>query len=133
MVRYNSNSSYSSNNISKQRNFITHKHKDMDYTTVTLFGLGLLGILIHNLKKMNDINKRNKGNLNFKEYLGLEMFSILLSVCLVIVALIAQQEIKQLESIGKWLGLSFVALGYMAQSIVISFAGRAENFLKNKE
>ena len=105
----------------------------MDYTTVTLFGLGLLGILIHNLKKMNDINKRNKGNLNFKEYLGLEMFSILLSVCLVIVALIAQQEIKQLESIGKWLGLSFVALGYMAQSIVISFAGRAENFLKNKE
>ena len=101
----------------------------MDYTVITLGFLGLFGIFIHNLKNLNALNKKSEGNLNLVKYLKLEIYAILLSICVVAVALIAQQEIKQLEAVGKWLGLSFVAIGYMAQSIVISFAGRAENFL----
>lgn len=105
----------------------------MDYTLITLGVLGLFGIFIHNLKNLNSLNKKNDGNLNLGKYLKLEMYSILLSMSVVAVALIAQQEIQQLEAVGKWLGLSFVAIGYMAQSIVVTFAGKAEQFLKSKE
>lgn len=106
----------------------------MNYTLITLALLGFFGIFIHNLKNLNTLNKKSEGKLNLVKYLKLEVYAILLSVSVVIVALIAQQEIKQLEAVGKWLGLSFVAIGYMAQSIVISFAGRAENFLdQNKK
>jgi galactitol-specific phosphotransferase system IIC component len=52
----------------------------------------------------------------------------------VIIALIVKTEIKQLEMAGQWLGLSFVAIGYMAQSIVVAIMGRAQNFIdKTKE
>ena len=106
----------------------------MNYRLITLALLGLFGIFIHNLKNLNALNKKSDGELNLGKYLKLEIYAILLSICVVEVALIAQQEIKQLEAVGKWLGLSFVAIGYMAQSIVISFAGRAENFLdQNKK
>ena len=57
------------------------------------------------------------------------MFSILISVCVVIVALIARNEVKQLQQVGSWLGLSFVAIGYMAQSIVVSFMRKAQKFM----
>ena len=105
----------------------------MDYTQLTLFGMGMLGILTHNLIKMDSINRKSKGELNFTHYLRIERFSILISVCVVGIALVAKHEIKQLESVGKILGLAFVAIGYMAQSILVSYMGRAENFLDVNE
>ena len=104
----------------------------MNYTLLVLGALGMFGILIHNLVKLNQINRKSDGELDFGKYLKLERFSILLSMCVVAVALIAQQEIKQLESVGKWLGLSFVAIGYMAQSLVVTMIGRAEKFMNDK-
>ena len=101
----------------------------MNYTPLILGVLGLFGILIHNLVKLNSINRKAKGNLNFGEYLKIEMFSILISVCVVIVALLAQQEIKQLQAVSQYFGLSFVAIGYMAQSLVIQFIGKAQKFI----
>lgn len=104
----------------------------MNYTTVTLAVLGLFGIVIHNLVKLNSLNRENKGEINIFKYWKLERFSIILSVCVVAVCLIARQEVKQLESVGKWLGLAFVAIGYMAQSIVVSFSGKAQKFIEGK-
>lgn len=104
----------------------------MDYTILTLGALGLFGILIHNLIKLNNLNRANNGVLNLGKYLSIEKFSIMISVCVVIVALIARTEIKQLESVGKWLGLAFVTLGYMAQSIVVTFMGKAQKMLDNQ-
>lgn len=104
----------------------------MDYTILTLGALGLFGILIHNLIKLNNLNRANNGILNLGKYLAIEKFSIMISVCVVIVALIARTEIKQLESVGKWLGLAFVTLGYMAQSIVVTFMGKAQKMLDNQ-
>ena len=98
----------------------------MNYTNLTLVLLGLTGILLHNLIKLNDINRANDGNVNILKYWRLERFSILISVIVVIGALIAKTEIAQLEQVGKWLGLSFVAIGYMAQSIVVKFMGKAQ-------
>jgi hypothetical protein len=106
----------------------------MEYTTLVLAALGLFGILIHNLVKLNELNRKSEGNLNFSNYLKLERFSIAISVCVVIISLMVKHEIKQLDMAGKWLGLSFVAIGYMAQSIVVAFMGRAQKFIdKTKE
>ena len=105
----------------------------MDYTLIMLASLGGFGILIHNLKNLNSLNRKSEGNLSLVQYLKLEVYSILLSISVVAVALIAQQEIRQLEIVGNYLGLAFVAIGYMAQSIVVSFAGKAEKFIKEKE
>jgi len=105
----------------------------MEYTTYTLAACGLFGILIHNLMKLNDLNRANDGNINFRKYLKLEVFSILISFCVVIIALIARNEIKQLHDIGNWLALAFTAIGYMAQSIVIKFAGRAQKYMDNQD
>lgn len=105
----------------------------MTYTIYILFALGLLGILLHNLIKMDSLNRKSKGNLNLRQYLALEWISILISVVVVVVALIAQTEIKQLSVVGNYLGLAFVAIGYMAQSIVVSYMGKAEKFLQSDE
>ena len=97
---------------------------------------GMFGILVHNLIKLDKINRKSQGELNLGQYLKLERFAILISICVVIIALIAQQEIKGLALVGKALILSYFAIGYMAQSIVVSYMGRAENFLnanKDKE
>lgn len=104
----------------------------MDYTLLTLAALGMFGILIHNLVKLNTLNREQKGEINIFKYWKIERFSIVLSVCVVAVCLIVRTEVKQLESIGKWLGLAFVAIGYMAQSIVVSFSGRAQRFIESK-
>lgn len=101
----------------------------MNYTVLTLAGLGLFGIIIHNLIKLNDINRQSEGNINILKYWRIERFSIILSICVVIVGLIVRSEVKQLESVGKWLGLAFVAIGYMAQSVVVSFMGKAQKII----
>jgi hypothetical protein len=101
----------------------------MEYNNYLLAALGILGILMHNLVKMNELNRKPDCNFNLRTYLRLEIFSVLLSVCVITVALIAKTEIKQLDQVGKWLGLSFVAIGYMSQSIVIAFMGKAQKFI----
>ena len=105
----------------------------MTYRLYILFALGLLGILLHNLIKMDSLNRKSKGNLNLRQYLALEWISILISVVVVVVALIAQTEIKRLSVVDNYLGLAFVAIGYMAQSIVVSYMGKAEKFLQSDE
>jgi len=104
----------------------------MDYTVITLLTLGLFGILIHNLVKLNELNRASDGIMNYKKYFGLEKFSIMLSICVVVIALIVRSEIVQLEKIGKWLGVSFVAIGYMAQSLIVAFMGKAQKFIDNQ-
>lgn len=104
----------------------------MEYTNVILMVLGVTGIALHNLIKLNDINRANDGNVNLLKYWKLERFSIAISIIVVSGALVAKSEIAQLEQVGKWLGLSFVAIGYMAQSIVVKFMGKAQKFVDNQ-
>ena len=98
----------------------------MEYKLFTLFGLGILGVLLHNLVEMNKINKESNGNINIHQYLKTEIFSILISVIVVIVAVIASHEIEELDIAGNYLGLGFMAIGYMGQSVLISFMGKAK-------
>src|SRR5438552_11501059 len=101
----------------------------MNYTNAVLLALGLLGIVIHNLVKMDELNRKQSGEFNFWPYIKVEKFSILLSFCVLVVCIIAKQEVKQLENVGKWLGLAFVAIGYMAQSIIVKYAGKADSYI----
>lgn len=104
----------------------------MQYTHFVLFGLGLMGILLHNLMKMDEINKKQNGNFSFHKYLAVEKFSIAISVIVVVVCDLVSQEIKQLHDVGNWLGLFFVAIGYMSQSILIKYGSKAEKILNDK-
>ncbi len=101
----------------------------MTYTNVTLAVFGVAGILLHNLIKLNDINRANDGKVNLGKYLQLERFTLLISGIVIAIAVVARNEITQLEQVGKWLGLGFLAFGYMAQSIVVKLMGRAQKYL----
>ena len=103
----------------------------MEYTNLMLFVCGFGGILIHNLVKIGEINKANNGNFKFMPFFRLEWPSISLSLCVVIVCLIAKQEVKQLEQVSKYLALFFVFTGYAAQSLVYSVLGKAEKKLRD--
>lgn len=103
----------------------------MNYTHLTLFGFAILGVVLHILVELNKLNKQPAGNFTLKGYFKVEMFSILISIIVSGVAVIASQEIKQLEQIGNWLGLAFVAIGYMGQSLLIAFMGKAQTIVDN--
>jgi hypothetical protein len=101
----------------------------MEYTNYLLALLGFLGILCHNLVKMNSINRQMNGNINLYNYWKLERFSIALSCVVVIGAVMASNEIKQLHQAGKYIGIGFFAIGYMAQSIIVTFGNKTQKML----
>jgi hypothetical protein len=105
---------------------VIHEESIIGYTPLILFLLGAIGILLHNLVELNKVNKATKGNANIWKYLKLEVYSIIISVIMVIAGVITSQEIKSLQSAGKMLGLAFIAIGYMGQSLLVVFMGRAE-------
>ncbi len=102
----------------------------MNYTNLLLLVLGLAGVLLHNLLEMAKLNKQPEYDFTIKKYLKAERFSIIASIIIVCVALIVKHEIKQLEQAGKWLGLSFLTIGYMGQSILIKVIGKAEKIIE---
>ena len=75
----------------------------MDYTDIALFGLGILGVFLHNLVELNKLNKATDGNAKLHEYLKTEVYSIIIAV------------------------IAFVTIGYMGQSLLIAFMGRAKS------
>jgi len=103
----------------------------MLYNNITLVLLGLMGILLHNLVELNKLNKASNGALKIRAYLKIERFSIIISVVVVCVCIIIKSEIKQLELAGKWLGLAFISIGYMGQSLLIFVMGKAQNKIES--
>lgn len=104
----------------------------MNYSVYILFGLGLLGILLHNLTKLDSLNRQGNGSVNLAKYWAVERFSIIISVIVITCCVIASQEIAQLKIAGNYLGLGFVSLGYLAQSILVKFMGNAQNIIDNE-
>jgi len=101
----------------------------MNYTTLTLILIGYSGVLCHNLIKMNTLNKKANGNFNFAQYLALEKFSILLSVIATTAAAFLSQEIAELAKAGKYLGVGMFSMGYLAQSLLVAWMGKAQKFI----
>lgn len=105
----------------------------MDYNFITLLALGMLGVLLHNLVELNKLNRASKGTLKIREYLMLERFSIAISVVMIIVCIFIKHEITQLELAGKWLGVAFISIGYMGQSLLIFVMGKASKQIDKQE
>lgn len=103
----------------------------MNYTHIALLCLSFLGIILHILVELNKLNKQSKGSFTLKKYFEVEIYSILISIIVSIVCVYVSQEIKQLEQVGRWLGLAFVAIGYMGQSLLIAFMGKAQIVVDN--
>ncbi len=96
----------------------------MSYTNAFLFSLGVLGILLHNLIKLDELNRKLESKFSFRAYISRERFTILISFLVVLIAVFVKLEIKELDYAGKWLGVSFVAIGYMGQSLVLTVIKR---------
>lgn len=103
----------------------------MNYTTLALIGFGIAGILLHNLVEIGKLNRQSAGNFKILPYIKLEWPSLLISLIVVTVASYLKSEISQLEAAGKWLGVGFVAVGYMAQSVLIAAMGKASKIIGN--
>lgn len=99
------------------------------YTHISLFGLGILGVLLHNLVELNKLNKASAGKFNVSQYFKLERFSIAVSIIVCLVAVFVSNEITQIELASKWIGLAFMAIGYMGQSLLISIMGKANKIV----
>lgn len=105
----------------------------MEYTNYLLFVVGLLGILTHNLMKIDKLNRKTNGGFKIKTFIRLEWPSILISIIVVIVCLVARMEVKQLKAIGNWLALGFFAIGLAAQSVAYFIKGKAEKNLEAED
>lgn len=104
--------------------------ENLDYTPAILFLLGLLGVALHNLVEMNKLNKAAGGEINVVKYWKLERFSIIISILVVVGCVVCAHEIEQLEHAGKMLGVGFVTIGYMGQSLLVAFMGKASDKVK---
>jgi hypothetical protein len=102
----------------------------MQYNDLLLFGFGLGGVLIHNLTKINELNKA--GKFSASAYFGLEWASISISLIIVILCIAGKHEVAQLEQAGNWLGLAFTTIGYMGQSLFVKLMGKASKALGDK-
>lgn len=110
----------------------------MNYNNVSLFALGMLGILLHAFFNINKLKKTKlpDGKMyDFKisEYFKLEWASMATSVCLLFICMMVKSEIKQLEAAGNWLGVGFASIGFMTQSIITSAVSGVQNKLGVKD
>lgn len=106
----------------------------MSYTPIILCLLGFVGILLHNLIKLDSLNRAGKGKVNMGQYLSMERFTIFISTIVVTVgAFFLQHELSQFEQISKYLGFGFITLGYFAQSLVVKLMGRAQKYINTSD
>lgn len=103
----------------------------MSYTVFNLMATGILGILVHNLIKINNINKRTDGQFKAGYFFRMEWASIAISLCVVIVCLIARNEVKQLREVGNYLMLGFFFIGLGSQSIAYTLSSRIEKKIES--
>lgn len=99
------------------------------YTNALLLLFGILGVLLHNFIKMDELNRKTPGSFKLTSYLRVERFAIVVSLIVIISAVFLKDEIKQLEAAGKWLGIGFLAMGYMGQSVVLKVMGKANKII----
>lgn len=112
---------------------IVHTENLIGYTPLILLLFGMSGILLHNLVKLNKLNKKTKGEIKLSEYWKYERFSVAIAIIMVVLAVISSQEIVSLKLAGNWISGAFIFIGYAGQSLLVSLIGRAENAVSKKD
>lgn len=104
------------------------------YSMWVLFLLGIAGILLHNILKLDTLNRQGAGKINFGKYIALERFTILASLIVVFLgAFFLKKELGQnFELFTNWVGIGFITLGYFATSILTRWMGAAQKYLDHK-
>ena len=102
------------------------------YSDITLSLLGVLGIAIHCLVKIQQLKKDGKP-ISLSAYIDAEWATMALSICAITIVLICKREIPELEAAGNYLGLGFVSVGYFGQSILVFLLGRVGKVIGAKE
>ena len=103
------------------------KHED-----IVLLGLGFAGVLLHCLSKIAQLKKRGR-KFDSIEYFSREWPTVMISLVMVIIAIYCKGEIKALELAGDYLGFGFVAIGFMGQSLLATFASKVQSRIGIKE
>lgn len=88
----------------------------MNYTAITLFFAGLLGLVAHAFKKTDERNKAQEPKYSILNYCKDNINGMLMCVICLMVCVYYKDEVKQLKDAGNWLGLGFFALGYSGDS-----------------
>lgn len=93
--------------------------------------MGLLGMLAHFFVKLDSLNRETQGVIDWKKFLRIERFAIIISLIVVIASAMLSQEVKELKIAGMKLGLGQLAIGYFAQSIAIKINSIGNKKIKN--
>ena len=109
----------------------TQKGK-MEYTKIVLFLLKAFGIVLHNLIKLDGINRQKQREYKSVEILAHGTVQYYHFGDRGLVCLIPKQEVKQLQQVGNWkLGLAFVAIILWRKSIVVSLWVRLRKIIND--
>lgn len=99
----------------------------MNYSNLMLFGLGILGIILHSLIELKKLKV-----INISDYFKTEWTTMVISLIVISICIVCKSEIKVLDIANDYLGLGFVTIGYMGQSIIIAFLGTIQKKIDAK-
>lgn len=92
---------------------------NINYTPFILYLLGLIGVIVHNLVQLDKQNRAQNGELKLLKYWKMERFSIMISLIWLLGLTITSQEIEKIKNVGEYIGLAFIAFGYLGQSLLV--------------
>lgn len=106
------------------------KHQETNMKDHLFFiGLGLGGMLLHLLMDIRRLVKNQDGVVDYKKYFRVSWVDFMISIVVIVLADMVKTEIKQLQYADKFLGLGFIAIGYMSDSLVASLMGRVQKYI----
>jgi len=100
---------------------------------ILLMICGMLGILAHNLVEVTKLNRADSVNFKLIGYMKTEWPAILLNLVILVIALIAKSSIAKMEAISDYLFLGYFAIGYMGQSLLVFFIGKAQKVIDTSD
>lgn len=101
----------------------------MNYSVATLLVSGILGILSHNLIKINELNRKNAFTASM--YFRMEWPSIMLNLVLVSACVLWKHDFVTwaFDKAALPTGVAIFTIGYSGQSILLKVMGRANKAL----
>ncbi len=107
----------------------------MEYTPFILCVIGLAGIFIHHLVKIDSLNRLNEGTIHFGKYLAVEWASILINFIIVLlVSFILNKELhaylQMLDFLKYFVGFAMFTIGYAGQSLLVKAMGKGQRHME---
>lgn len=116
---------------------MTHLILSANEPKLTLLAACLvLGALSHLFFKIAKVNKASDGNFNAARFFAIEWPYIGMSICAMIILLIAQGNVARLQIagrvVGDWMYLAFAIFGWASDSLMYNIGGRAESIIRKE-